>query len=87
MMNNYAIALGCALIAATSALATGQSAPAGTRGGGWITAWGTSQQTLGEATISNGTPEIPAQIAMRRSCSAGCLDISDYDRLGLGQGP
>ena len=23
---------------------------------------------------------------MRRSCSAGCLDISDYDRLGLGQG-
>ena len=34
----------------------------------------------------SGTSEIPAQIAMRRSCSAGCLDISDYDRLGLGQG-
>ena len=23
---------------------------------------------------------------MRRYCSAGCLDISDYDRLSLGQG-
>jgi lysophospholipase L1-like esterase len=62
MMNRYTVALGCALIAVTSALATGQRAPAGTTGGGWITAWGTSQQTLGEATISNGTVRLVARV-------------------------
>ena len=52
-------ALGCAL-AALAAAATPLGVHAQSRGA-WITAWGTSQQALGDATLSNATVRLIAR--------------------------
>ena len=46
-------------------LSSGNVAPQGRPGSGsWITAWGTSQQTLGTATITNATVRMVARITI-----------------------
>jgi lysophospholipase L1-like esterase len=57
MMRN---AIGCALAAALAAVAIQAGAHAQSRAA-WVTAWGTSQQVLGDSTISNATVRLIAR--------------------------
>jgi len=61
-------AAGLVVVSGGLALAAQQGAPRGTVGapaaGAWVTAWGTSQQALGEATISDATVRLVARVTI-----------------------
>jgi lysophospholipase L1-like esterase len=61
-MTRYAIALCVSLVAAATSIRAGQNPPGGSSAGAWITVWGTSQQALSEATISNAAVRLIARV-------------------------